>query len=124
MGARITLSLTIAFMGALCTQTLQAQESETGSKLNTNLCMGLNVPLNPTAQIVGSSLNVVVGAGYNINRHHSFVGQFMWAGLPVNRETFRPIDLIANTRDISASSNLFAVTANYRYRLQGRTFGW
>src|SRR5260370_34978760 len=48
----------------------------------------------------------------------------MWAGLPVNKETFRPIDLIANRRDISGSSNLFAVTANYRFRLQGKTFGW
>lgn len=124
MGFRITLSLAIAFMGALCTRGLQAQESETGSKLNTNLGMGLNVPLNPTAQIVGSSLNVVVGAGYNINRHHSFVGQFMWAGLPVNKEAFRPVYLIANTHDVSSSSNLFAVTANYRYRRQGRTFGW
>ncbi len=124
MGFRITLPLAVAFAGALCAQILQAQESETGSKLNTNLGMGLTVPLNPTAQIVGSSINVVVGAGYNFNRHHSLVGQFMWAGLPVNRETFRPIDVIANARDISASSNLFAATANYRYRLQGKTFGW
>src|SRR5260370_19493042 len=120
----MTQSLAIAFIAALCTQALQAQESETGSKLNTNLGVGLTAPLNPTAPIVGSSVNVVVGAGYNFNRHHSFVGQFMWAGLPVNKEVFRPIFLIANTRDISGSSNLFAVTANYRYRLQGKTFGW
>jgi hypothetical protein len=124
VGFRITLSLAIVFMGALCTPGLQAQESETGSKLNTNLGVGLTAPLNPTAPIVGSSVNVVVGAGYNFNRHHSFVGQFMWAGLPVNKEAFRPIFLIANTQDISGSSNLFAVTANYRYRLQGKTFGW
>jgi hypothetical protein len=30
---------------------------------------------------------------------------------------------VAGAKDISGSSNLFALTANYRYRLQGKTFG-
>jgi hypothetical protein len=102
--------------------TLFAQEAE-DSKLNTNLGMGLTVPLNPTAQFVGSSVNVVVGAGYNITKHHSFVGQFMWAGLPPNKDVLRPIWIVAGSRDISGSSNLFTLTGNYRYQRLGRTFG-
>jgi Outer membrane protein beta-barrel domain len=116
---RVNLPVSIAFMGVLCAHALQAQDS----KINTNLGMGMTVPLNPTAQIVGSSVDVVVGAGYNFNKHHSLVGQFMWAGIPVNKDAMRPIYLIANTQNISGSSNLFAATANYRFRLQGRTFG-
>ena len=120
MRFRVTLSIAVTVIGIVCTQRLEAQDS----KINTNLGMGMTVPLNPTAQIVGSSINVVVGAGYNFNKHHSLVGQFMWAGLPVKQEAFGPIDIVANVRNISASSNLFTATANYRFRLQGKTFGW
>ena len=120
LGFRVTLSIAVTVIGVVCTQRLEAQES----KITTNLGVGMNVPLNPTAQVIGSSLNVVVGAGYNFNKYHSLVGQFMWAGLPIKREAFLPIDIIANRRDISASSNLFTATANYRFRLEGRTFGW
>jgi hypothetical protein len=109
-------------MGALCARTLRAQDGE-WSKVNTNLGMGMTVPLNPVAQIVGSSVDVVIGAGYNITKHNAFVGQFMWAGIPVNKEALRPIFLIANAQNISGSSNLFAVTGNYRRSVEGRVFG-
>jgi len=124
VGSRITLSIFVALMGAVYTQTLRAQGEYESPKLNTNLGVGLTVPLNPTAQLIGSSVDVVLGAGYNFNKHHALVGQFMWAGLPVQKEAFRPIYLIANTQDISGSSNLFAVTANYRFTIPGRVFGW
>jgi len=85
--------------------------------------MGVSVPLNPTAAFAGASVNVVVGVGYNLDSHSSLIGQFMWSGMPANRNALRPIWLVANRNDISGSSNLFTLTANYRYRLQGRTFG-
>jgi hypothetical protein len=85
--------------------------------------MGMTVPLNPTARLVGSSVDVVVGTGYNFDKYHSLVGQFMWAGIPANQDALRPIYAAANARDISGSSNLFAATANYRLRLQGNVFG-
>jgi len=93
------------------------------SKITTNLGMGVSVPLNPTAQLVGASVNVVLGAGYNLDKYNSFIGQFMWSGLPPNTFALRPIWAVAGARDVSGSSNLFALTANYRYRLQGKTFG-
>ena len=120
---RISLPIAITVMAALCVQSLEAQDGEKWTKLNTNLGVGMTVPLNPTAALIGSSIDVVIGAGYNFNRHHSMVGQFMWAGLPVQQDALRPIFIVANRRDISSSSNLFAVTANYRYQLEGRTFG-
>ena len=54
-------------------QNLLAQEAQ-DSKITTNLGMGLNVPLNPTARFVGSSVNVVVGAGYNITQSEIAIG--------------------------------------------------
>ena len=116
---KIRIVLSIIALGALCTPYLSAQDS----KITTNLGMGLTVPVNPTGALIGSGVDVVVGAGYNFNKYHSLIGQFMWAGLPANRDAFRPIWLVANRRDISGSSNLFALTANYRFRLQGKTFG-
>ena len=47
----------------------------------------------------------------------------MWAGIPVNKDALRPIFLVAKARDISSSSNLWAVNGNYRYSREGRTFG-
>ncbi|HWB85995.1 MAG TPA: outer membrane beta-barrel protein [Bryobacteraceae bacterium] len=93
------------------------------SRINTNLGVGVTVPVNPTAALIGAGVNVVVGVGYNFDKHHSLVGQFMWSGLPLNQDALRPIRILANTRDISTSSNLFAVTGNYRYRIQGKVFG-
>jgi hypothetical protein len=103
-------------------QSLLAQEAK-DSKINTNLGMGLTVPLNPTGQFVGSSANAVVGVGYNMTRHHSLVGQFMWAGLPPNRNVLLPIRIVAGANNISGSSNLFTLTGNYRYQREGKTFG-
>ena len=115
--------LLIAAVGAASGPCARAQDESTDSRLNTNLGMGMSVPLNPTARLVGSSVNVVVGAGYNFNRHSSFVGQFMWNGLPANKDALRPIWIVANARDISGSSNLFALTGNYRFQMQGHVFG-
>jgi hypothetical protein len=114
-----TLVLTILIVTAH-QQNLLAQEDR-DSKINTNLGMGVTVPLNPTAQFTGSNVNAVAGVGYNMTRHHSLVGQFMWAGLPPNRDALLPIRLVAN--NIGGSSNLFTITGNYRYQRQGKTFG-
>src|SRR5262249_47794322 len=111
--------LSIAVFGAMCRSGVRAQES----KITTNLGGGVSTPLNPTAKVIGAGANVVAGVGYNFDQRHSLIGQFMWSGLPVNKDALRPIWVVANSRDIGTSSNLFAVTANYRLRLQGTTFG-
>ena len=99
---RVSLPIAITVMAALCGQSLEAQDSERWTKLNTNLGMGMTVPLNPTAALIGSSIDVVIGAGYNFNRHHSMVGQFMWAGLPVQRMRSGP-SIILPRRGTSAA---------------------
>ena len=108
----------VILAGAAGAQSVHAQDS----KINSNLGMGVSVPLNPTASLVGASVNAVAGVGYNINRHNSLVGQFMWTGLPANRNAYLPIRAILGNH-ISGSSNLFAVTGNYRYQWQKKWFG-
>jgi hypothetical protein len=68
-------------------------------------------------------MNTVVGAGYNFNKHYSVIGEFMWSGLRPNRDALRPIWLAAQSRKVDGSSNLFTLTANYRFRLEGKVFG-
>jgi hypothetical protein len=104
---------------------MRAQDETTAehSKITTNLGGGVTAPVNPTARLVGPSGNAVIGIGYNLTRRNSLIGQFMWAGLPANRDAFRPIWLVAGTRNISGSSNLFTITGNYRYRREGKVFG-
>jgi hypothetical protein len=113
------LAMSVVVMSAFCAHILQGQDS----KITTNLGMGMTVPVGSTANLAGSSVNVVVGIGYNLDKHHSIIGQFMWAGLPADKQSLRPIYAVANRNDISGSSNLFALTANYRYRVQGNVFG-
>ena len=66
----------------------------------------------------------MVGAGYNFNKHHSLIGT-VHVGGPAGKEGGLWTDRhCANVRNISASSNLFTATANYRFGLEGKTFGW
>lgn len=121
MGVRIVLSIAVscAVIGVLASSGARAQDS----KINTNLGAGVTVPLNPLGQFVGPSGNIVVGIGYNFDRHNSFVGQFMWAGLNETNDLLRPIRLATKFRDLDRTSNLFALTANYRLQKQGKTYG-
>jgi hypothetical protein len=79
-------------------------------KLNVNFGAGVTTPLNPTAQYAGLSGNFLAGVGYNINRKHALIGEFLWAGLPPNRFVIHPVDAPFG------NINLYSLTANYRYQ--------
>ena len=107
------------FIGA-CNLTLQAQEE---SKLNTSLGVGVTAPLNPTARYAGVSVNTVVGAGYNFNKHHSLIGEFMYSNLPPTRDAIHPISLVTQVNGLSGSGSLFTLTGNYRYSVKRKVIG-
>lgn len=89
------------------------------SKLNFNIGGGITTPLNPTAEFVGLSGNFAIGAGYNINKHNSISGEFMWNGLPPNTVIHIP-------NAPFGSVNLYSLTTNYRFHhdsLGGSLFG-
>jgi hypothetical protein len=89
-------------------------------KFNFNIGGGVSTPLNPTAQFAGVSGNFVSGAGYNIDKRNSIIGEFMWSGLPPNFFVLHPVDAPFG------NINLYSLTANYRYhfdRIAGSRFG-
>jgi hypothetical protein len=79
------------------------------SKFNFNIGGGVTTPLNPTANYVGLSGNFNVGAGYNIDKSNSIIGEFMWNGLPPNTILHLPNAPFGNV-------NLYMITANYRHQ--------
>jgi hypothetical protein len=110
---------TVIFLGLLtaaCLTPIQAQDNP----FNFNIGAGIGTPLNPTAQYAGLSGNFVVGAGYNIDKNNSIVGQFMWQGLPPSRLALKPL---INASGLNANANLYSLTANYKYRVEGHRFG-
>jgi hypothetical protein len=93
-------------------------DEEEGS-LNFSIGGGLTIPVNPTARFTGVGASFVGNGGLNIDRHSTILGEFTWNGL-------RPSDgAIAQLNGLSADSNLFGITAEYKYHNQvGKTFGY
>ena len=88
-------------------------------RINFNVGGGVGVPLNPTAQFAGVGGAFSFGVGENLSQHNAVIGEFLWHGLPptVNIKT-----QLAGGR---ASSNLIALTANFRHsRDFGPKLGW
>jgi Outer membrane protein beta-barrel domain len=113
----------LALLGLLtgvCDLRLQAQEE---SKLNTSLGVGVSVPVNPTGRLAGVSVNTVVGAGYNFDKHHSLIGEFMYSNLPPSGDAIRPISLVTQVKGLSGSGSLFTLTGNYRFTVERKVVG-
>ena len=105
---------------------LYSQDDEFGedSKLNTNVGMSWTVPLHPTAKFVNHGWGVLaMGAGYNFNRNHALIGEFMWNSLYPTNEALAPFRAASHSRDVHAHGNLFSITMNYRYELRGEALG-
>jgi hypothetical protein len=94
---------------------------------NLHLGGGIGVPLSTSAKFAGIGGTFQIGAGPNLGKHSSIVGEFMWHGLPPNQQALAPIvnPLIAagGPNNVTAAANLYALTANYVYHLDGHRYG-
>jgi hypothetical protein len=99
------------------------EEGADDPKFNTNLGWPVSAPLNPTAQFAGAGTGVIYEAGYNFTRRHAVLGEFMWDWLNPGAGALTPIRVALKLHDISGHSNLYALTANYRFELRGRALG-
>ena len=127
--------IVLALLGAASVVSAQMQDSVPGAPgpsqtsreefhlLNLHLGGGIGVPLNPTARFAGVSGNFQMGAGYNLNKHNSIVGEFMWHALPPNRNSLLPL-VKPGLQSIHASDNLYALTTNYMFHTEGNRFGY
>jgi Outer membrane protein beta-barrel domain len=118
---RNIIALVIAMAAA---QVLYAQDGcDDDCKLNSNLAMIVNVPVNSTAQVLGTGWGGVGGAGYNFNQRNAIVGEFLW-----NRDWTYPgalqaLEAVSQTGSMRGNTDLFALTAGYRYEIRGRLLG-
>ena len=118
---KATFGLAIILM--LCGNGYGQDEGDDDPRGNVHLGTTIGAPLNPTARFVNIGWGLVSGAGYNFTRSHAVVGEFMWTKLFPSDFALDPIRLAMQNPNISASSNLYAMTGNYRYELRGRTLG-
>ena len=120
------VSVSILLVVVFCSNPLRGQEEEEfgeDSKLNTNLAIPLSVPLNPIANFMNFGWGLTMGAGYNMTPRQGFVGEFMWNRLFVSNSALTPLRIALHSPDINGHGNLFAITANYRFELRGRSKG-
>jgi hypothetical protein len=94
---------------------------------------GFGVPVSSTGKFAGLSGSFQIGAGPTLSKHNSVFGEFMWQGLPANRNALSAIvnspnvnPLIVNNPigNLSTSNNLYALTANYMYHMEGHRYGF
>ena len=73
------------------------------------------------------------GAGLNLTKHHSLEGEFMCQGLPptqsslvpaANTPTMNPLIATQSINSLLTANNLYALTANYEFRVEGHRFGF
>ena len=118
---------TLLFVG-LCSSFVHGQEAEDGefgedSKFNDNLAIPLTVPLNPLAGFTNFGWGAIAGAGYNMTPRNAFVGEFMWSRIYASSAALAPLRIALNSPDLNGSTDVFALTANYRFELRGRVRG-
>jgi hypothetical protein len=92
-------------------------------KINSNLAMVVNVPVNLTAEAVGTGWGIVGGAGYNFNQRNAVVGEFMWNRVYPSGGALQPLQTVLQSKDLNGNTDLYALTGNYRLELRGRLLG-
>jgi hypothetical protein len=112
----------MGFMLAVCSS-LHAQDGDESEKINSNLGFSITAPLNPIAHYTSSRGGLTAGAGYNFNEHQSFISEFMWNSLSPTDAALQPIREALQDNTINGHSDLYAMTGNYRYQLQGKALG-
>lgn len=122
---RTTLATLTAYgllLIACCTAFSQ-DEGDDNPRGNVHLGMPLSAPLNPMGQSTNFGWGINLGGGYNFNRRHAVVGEFMWNHLFVPSSALAPIRAASQNPGINGSGELYALTGNYRYELRGKTLG-
>jgi outer membrane protein with beta-barrel domain len=117
--------ISIVLLGSVASPVLCAQDYEPGpdNKFNSNLAFAATAPLNPMAKYAHVGWGFTYGAGYNLTRHHSLIGEVMWNRLYPTDKVLTPLRLALHTTNLSGHGNLFSATANYRLQFQGTVLG-
>jgi hypothetical protein len=111
------LSLVVWLLVPICVPPIGAQDSE---KINSNLGTSVSVPVHPTSDFATLGWGFTAGAGYNLNRFNSFIGEFNW-----NRLYSTNAAAISSSTSTSSggTSDIYSATGNYRFEMRGKLFG-
>jgi len=106
-------------------QTVLAQDECRGMcKLNSNVAMMLNMPVNQTGEVMGTGWGAGGGVGYNISQRNSLIGEFLWNRMYPSKGVLQPFQTaVPQSGTLNGNSNLYGLTGNYRYELRGRLLG-
>lgn len=121
-----TVFLLGTFLALSSTQPLWAQlESpcEDHCKINTNLAGIVNAPLNPTAALVTVGWGGVAGMGYNFNKRHAIIGEFMWNRVYPDVNSLQLLRTVLENSNLNAFTDFYVLTGNYRFEQRGQFFG-
>jgi hypothetical protein len=102
---------------------MRAQEIGVDQKFSSGVGTFSSAPLGPLSRYAKVALGANYDAGYNLSKHHAIVGEFMWNLLDPSDGALQPIRELTQTNNVSGHSNLFALTADYKYELSGRLLG-
>ena len=104
------IMISVGLLAPVCVPLVHADDF---SKLAFNIGGGVSTPLSPTSNFVGISGNFDVGAGYNIDKSNSVIGEFAWNGMPPNLTSLHPVGAPFG------SINQYSLTANFRHNGTG-----
>jgi hypothetical protein len=92
-------------------------------KVNSNLAVVVNVPLNPTARFATVGWGGVGGLGYNFNKSHAIIGEFMWNRTYPAGVSLQPLRSALQAANLNAYADFYVLTGNYRLEARGQFFG-
>jgi hypothetical protein len=118
---------TIQFLVWICLVTaptwIHAQDGDDDPSFTDSAGMTISAPLSPISHYASAGLGTDVSAGYNFNRQHALLGEFMWNWLYASDTALQPLRVALQTPNIGGHGNLYSMTANYKYELRGKLLG-
>jgi hypothetical protein len=113
--------ISISFVTVACCVLYAQEESNDDPRVNANLGGILSLPLHPTKHFATIGGGVVGGAGYNFNRRHAVLGEFMFNRLSAADTAIDTLRTVLP--DTTGYTYLYSLTANYRLELRGNKVG-
>jgi hypothetical protein len=118
-GTKIVLGMAAILLAWLPPLQAQDYDCEDECKINSNVALVINKPLSTTAEVASAGWGAVAGVGYNFNKRHAFVGEFMWNRIYPASKSLQSFP----SGNLDGTSDLYMVTGNYRFELRGRLLG-
>jgi hypothetical protein len=110
---------------ALATVPLLQAQDDSGDecRINTNLAMVINAPVNTSAQAVGTGWGMARGIGYNFDRRSAVIGEFRWKRVYPSGGALKPFESALQSTDLHGNTDFYTLTGEYRFELLGRLLG-